>query len=87
MGDQSMSKTTRLGLVVCLLGGSSLLVGPLHAGETERLNPEGVFKHPNFTRVITVKNPSKLVFVAGQTPSDIDYKCVSPGDSKVSSSR
>jgi enamine deaminase RidA (YjgF/YER057c/UK114 family) len=77
-----MFRTIWLGLATCLLAGSSLVSQPLHAGETERLNPDGVFKHPNFTRVITVKNPGKLVFVAGQTPSDIDYKCVSPGDFK-----
>ena len=50
------------------------------AAEKERINPPGVYKHPNFTRVITVKSPSKMVFIAGQTPSDIDYKCVHPGD-------
>jgi enamine deaminase RidA (YjgF/YER057c/UK114 family) len=68
--------------VVCIPLALISIAKPVAAGETERLNPEGVFKHPNFTRVITVKNPGKLVFVAGQTPSDIDYKCVSPGDFK-----
>lgn len=48
--------------------------------EKERINPQGVFKHPNFTRVITVKGGGKMIFIAGQTPSDIEYKCVSPGD-------
>lgn len=48
--------------------------------EKEFINPEGVYKHPAFTRVITVTGPSKLVFIAGQTPSDEDYKPVAIGD-------
>jgi enamine deaminase RidA (YjgF/YER057c/UK114 family) len=52
------------------------------AAEKERINPPGIFKHPNFTRVITVKGGGKMIFIAGQTPSDIDYKCVAPGDFK-----
>jgi enamine deaminase RidA (YjgF/YER057c/UK114 family) len=50
------------------------------AVEKERINPPGVFKHPNFTRVITVKGGGKMIFIAGQTPSDMEYKCVAPGD-------
>ena len=50
------------------------------ASEKERINPPGIFKHPNFTRVITVKGTGKMIFIAGQTPSDMDYKCVAPGD-------
>ena len=60
----------------------AMLAGVAFAAEKERINPTGVFKHPNFTRVITVKGGGKMVFVAGQTPSDIDYKCVAPGDFK-----
>src|SRR5262245_12125510 len=48
--------------------------------DKDRINPQGIFKHPNFTRVITVKGGGKMIFVAGQTPSDTEYKCVSPGD-------
>ncbi len=48
--------------------------------EREHINPEGIYKHPAFTRVVTVKGPTKLVFVAGQTPSDENYRCVAPGD-------
>ena len=48
--------------------------------EKEHINPAGIYKHPAFTRVITVKGPMKIVFVAGQTPSDENYKCVAPGD-------
>jgi enamine deaminase RidA (YjgF/YER057c/UK114 family) len=47
------------------------------------LNPPGLFKHPAFTRVITVEGPFKLIFVAGQTASDENYKCVAPGDLKA----
>lgn len=48
--------------------------------EREFINPPGIYKHPAFTRIVTVKGPMKLVFVAGQTPSDENYKCVAPGD-------
>lgn len=48
--------------------------------EREHINPAGIYKHPAFTRIITVKGPMKIVFIAGQTPSDEDYKCVAPGD-------
>lgn len=46
----------------------------------EFINPEGVYKHPAFTRVVTVTGPMKLVFVAGQTPSDENYQPVAVGD-------
>ena len=48
--------------------------------EREHINPEGIFKHPAYTRIVTVKGPMKIVFIAGQTPSDESYKCVAPGD-------
>tara|TARA_B100000686_G_scaffold354705_1_gene466535 strand:+ start:11047 stop:11454 length:408 start_codon:yes stop_codon:yes gene_type:complete len=48
--------------------------------EIERINPKGLYKHPNFTRIITVKGPMKLIFIAGQTPSDENYNAVSIGD-------
>ena len=48
--------------------------------EREHINPEGIFEHPAFTRVVTVTGPTKLVFVAGQTPSDENYRPVAPGD-------
>ena len=38
--------------------------------EREHINPPGIFPHPAFTRVVTVEGPAKMVFVAGQTPSD-----------------
>ena len=46
----------------------------------EFINPAGVFKHPSFTRVVTVTGPAKLIFIAGQTPSDDDYQPVAKGD-------
>ena len=48
--------------------------------EIERINPKGLYKHPNFTRIITVKGPMKLIVIAGQTPSDENYNAVSIGD-------
>ncbi len=48
--------------------------------EIEHINPQGIYEHPAFTRVVTVKGPMKLIFVAGQTPSDENYQCVAPGD-------
>ena len=48
--------------------------------EIERINPEGIYKHPNFTRIVTVKGPMKLIFIAGQAPSDENYEPVACGD-------
>jgi enamine deaminase RidA (YjgF/YER057c/UK114 family) len=48
--------------------------------EKQFINPAGIYKHPAFTRVVSVKGPMKIVFVAGQTPSDQNYKPVAPGD-------
>jgi len=46
----------------------------------EIINPPGLYKHPAFNRIVTVTGPAKMVFIAGQTPSDENYKCVAPGD-------
>ncbi len=48
--------------------------------EREFINPPGLYKHPAFTRVVTVKGPAKFLFIAGQTPSDENYKPVAPGN-------
>jgi enamine deaminase RidA (YjgF/YER057c/UK114 family) len=48
--------------------------------DREFINPRGIYKHPAFTRVVTVKGAMKIIFVAGQTPSDENYKPVAPGD-------
>ena len=37
--------------------------------EREHINPTGIYKHPAFTRIVTVKGPMKMIFIAGQTPS------------------
>lgn len=46
-------------------------------------NPAGVFRHPGFTRIVTVEGPMRFIFVAGQTASDENYRCVAPGDLKA----
>jgi enamine deaminase RidA (YjgF/YER057c/UK114 family) len=48
--------------------------------EFARINPPGLFKHPFFTRVVTVKGPCKFIFIAGLTAADRNYRCVAPGD-------
>ncbi|HEY3916432.1 MAG TPA: RidA family protein [Stellaceae bacterium] len=48
--------------------------------EKEFINPPELHKHPAYSRVITVKGPCKFIFIAGQTPSDENYKPVHPGD-------
>src|ERR1700730_13397607 len=48
--------------------------------ERQHINPTGIYKHPAFTRVVTVSGPAKLVFIAGPTPSHEDYRCLAPGD-------
>ena len=44
------------------------------------INPPGLFKHPNYTRVLTIEKPSRLIYIAGQTPADENYQPVHPGD-------
>ena len=47
----------------------------------EYLNPPGLFHHPNYTRVLPVEKPSKLlIYIAGQTPADDNYQPLHPGD-------
>jgi enamine deaminase RidA (YjgF/YER057c/UK114 family) len=48
----------------------------------EYINPPGVHAHPYFTRVLGITSPSKLVYIAGQVPSDNQYKPVHVGDSR-----
>jgi enamine deaminase RidA (YjgF/YER057c/UK114 family) len=50
--------------------------------EKEFINPPEIYKHPAYTRVITVKGPCKFIFIAGQTPSDEKYQPVAKGDYK-----
>jgi enamine deaminase RidA (YjgF/YER057c/UK114 family) len=48
--------------------------------ERERVNPPSLFKHPFYSRMVTVKGPCKFIFIAGMTAADMDYKCIAPGD-------
>jgi enamine deaminase RidA (YjgF/YER057c/UK114 family) len=48
--------------------------------EREFVNPSGVFRHPAFTGVVTVRDPGAFHFFAGRTPADDEYRCVAPGD-------
>lgn len=49
----------------------------------EYINPTGLFKHVHYTRVLTVEKPSKLIYIAGQTPADENYQPVHPGDHRA----
>jgi enamine deaminase RidA (YjgF/YER057c/UK114 family) len=49
----------------------------------EYINPPGLFKHVHYTRVLTVEKPSKLIYIAGQTPADDKYQPVHPGDHRA----
>lgn len=46
------------------------------------INPPELYKHPSYTRVITVKGPCKFIYLSGQTPSDENYQPVGKGDYK-----
>jgi enamine deaminase RidA (YjgF/YER057c/UK114 family) len=46
------------------------------------INPPELYKHPSYSRVVTVKGPCKFIFIAGQTPSDANYQPVAKGDYK-----
>src|SRR5690349_13359380 len=46
------------------------------------VNPPGLYRHPSFTRIITVERPSKIIYMSGQTPSDDNYQPVHPGSYK-----
>jgi enamine deaminase RidA (YjgF/YER057c/UK114 family) len=48
--------------------------------DMQRLNPPGIFAHPAFTRIITVSDPAKIIWISGQTPQNPDLSCVAPGD-------
>jgi len=50
--------------------------------EKEFINPPQLYKHPSYSRVVTIKGPSKFIFIAGQTPSDDNYQPVAKGDYK-----
>jgi enamine deaminase RidA (YjgF/YER057c/UK114 family) len=50
------------------------------AFQRDTFDPPGVFAHPGYSRVCTVAGPAKMILIAGQTPTDEDYRCVAPGD-------
>ena len=43
----------------------------------EYINPPGVPQRVHYTRVLKIYKPSKLIYIAGQTPADDKYQ---PGD-------
>ena len=72
-------RTLLLTILAALVG---LVAGNVLAAEVQRINPAGLYKHPAYTRVITSRG-GMIIFMAGQTPSDMNYKCVHPGDYKA----
>ena len=44
------------------------------------IHPPELFKHPAYSRVVTVKEPNKLIFIAGMTAADENYKPMFVGD-------
>lgn len=44
------------------------------------IHPPELFKHPAYSRVVTVAGPSKMIFIAGQTASDENYNPMFVGD-------
>lgn len=51
--------------------------------DKEFINPPDLYKHPSYSRVVTVKGPCKFIFIAGQTPSGANYEPVAKGDMKA----
>ena len=47
---------------------------------TEFINPPELYKHSAYSRIMKIKNPTELIFIAGQTPADDNYKPLHPGD-------
>jgi enamine deaminase RidA (YjgF/YER057c/UK114 family) len=47
------------------------------------INPPELYKHPGYSRVITVKGPCKFIFIAGQTPSGDNYEPVAIGNYRL----
>jgi len=51
--------------------------------EKSIINPPELYKHPSYSRVITVKGPCKFIFIAGQTPSGDNYEPVAIGNYRL----
>jgi enamine deaminase RidA (YjgF/YER057c/UK114 family) len=79
---QHPASAKRTLLAAALIGLITVITADVLAAEVERINPSGLYKHPAYTRVITARG-GKIIFMAGQTPSDMNYKCVHPGDYKA----
>ena len=47
------------------------------------INPPELYKHPSYSRVVTVKGPCKFIFIAGQTPSGDNYEPVAIGNYRL----
>jgi enamine deaminase RidA (YjgF/YER057c/UK114 family) len=47
------------------------------------INPPELYKHPSYTRIITVKGPCTFIYLSGQTPSDENYQPIGKGDYKA----
>src|SRR5262245_23617696 len=76
---QVVRRTLLLAILIALIG---LVAADELAAETQRINPPGLYKHPAYTRVITLRGGT-IIFLAGTTPSDMNYQCVHPGDYKA----
>jgi len=48
--------------------------------EREFIDPEGLYRHPAYTGVVTVTDPRKWHFFAGRCAVDDQYRCTAPGD-------
>jgi enamine deaminase RidA (YjgF/YER057c/UK114 family) len=72
-------RTLLLTILTAFVG---LVAGNVLAAEVQRINRTGLYKHPAYTRAITSRG-SMITFMAGQAPSDMNYKCVHPGDYKA----
>ena len=62
----------RLALAISLL----LLADGAHAQKLERINPNGLFKNPNYAQIVKA---GKLLFIAGQVGVKADGKIIGPG--------
>ena len=46
----------------------------------EHIEPDGLYRHPAFTSIVSVTDPGKWHFFAGRCSVDENYECVAPGD-------
>lgn len=46
----------------------------------EHIEPDGLYRHPAFTSVVSVTDPGTWHFFAGRCSVDENYQCVAPGD-------